>query len=544
MTDRKRATYWKRKLAAYLHDSPDKVLSILDHEERARRIAGEIPLDERSRKEADWAASAADRLPFPPSSETQTPLSCFRHPLSGAEIRLNDQQLSVGVTEETSQSTRPALNEHDPRAAFIATWRFWRNWAAARNPDFALYPAETRLPDHTIWNHLAVTSALQGCYGGSPHDFWEAKKQGAIYSPTPDSPAFLLFTIGPVQDFIAAARSTRDLWSGSYLLSYLVGQALRRIALDFGPDHVVFPNLCDQPLMDLLLRAEVWDDVSTRAERSLFEAFDYYGDLDSRQRLLTPSLPNRFLAVLPARMAEHQERGAHFTSLESYAQYLADGLRKFLRQEIAAPVAEEAEQSLGSRFNEDRFDRQVGNLLEIHWQTLPWPATFQDSRNLADFLPTENPEADYTPRGGLLTVLDLCAHGADSRYLTAGNPKNVSAAWSALYSVTEWSLDGAKANRAFSTNTGGNPHVTRDNTKDSLTGKDEAVLLVGDEADAEELSVKLEARLKKAHLLKSGENLAAGYSDQTPLAVRDAVQASRLRAAQSRHAKHPEHRGS
>ncbi len=28
---------------------------------------------------------------------------------------------------------------------------------------------------------------------------------------------------------------------------------LRRIALDFGPDHVIFPNLCDQPIMDLLL---------------------------------------------------------------------------------------------------------------------------------------------------------------------------------------------------------------------------------------------------------------------------------------------------
>ena len=34
--------------------------------------------------------------------------------------------------------------------------------------------------------------------------------------------SLLKLQIGPVQDFIAQARSTRDLWSGSYLLSWLM----------------------------------------------------------------------------------------------------------------------------------------------------------------------------------------------------------------------------------------------------------------------------------------------------------------------------------
>jgi len=158
------AAFWKKKLAAFLHDSPDKVLSIVDHEQRARRISGETLPDEAARKDADWMASAADRLPFPPSSLTKTALSCFKHPLGGSAIALNEKSLAIGAAEEISQKTRPVLNEkEDPRAAFIATWRFWRNWAASVHPDFALYPAETRLPDHTIWNHLAVTSAMQGC---------------------------------------------------------------------------------------------------------------------------------------------------------------------------------------------------------------------------------------------------------------------------------------------------------------------------------------------------------------------------------------------
>jgi hypothetical protein len=36
----------------------------------------------------------------------------------------------------------------------------------------------------------------------------------------------LKLQIGPVQDFIAQARSTRDLWSGSYLLSWLMAAGL------------------------------------------------------------------------------------------------------------------------------------------------------------------------------------------------------------------------------------------------------------------------------------------------------------------------------
>ena len=500
--------YWKRKLAAYLHDSPDKVLSILDHEERARRIAGEIPPGERSRKEADWAASAADRLPFPPSSETRTELSCFRHPLGGSKIHLNEQNLPVGAAEETSQRTRPILNENDPRAAFITTWRFWRNWAASHHADFALYPAETRLPDHTIWNHLAVTSAMQGCLGGSPQEYWEAKRRGETPPPPPDSPAFLLFTIGPVQDFIAAARSTRDLWSGSYLLSYLIGHVLSRIALDFGPDHVIFPNLCDQPIMDLLLRDEIWNRASTTAGKQLFEAFDYYGNEDSRQRLLTPSLPNRFLAVLPANMTEHRDRGPEFESVAKYAHHLAEDLRAFLKDEIAGTVSTDAFEALGDRFNRDRFHRQVARMLEIHWQVLPWPGDFPSALTLVRPLPGE--EDEYTPRAGLNTMSNLCQHGADGRYLDDGQPKNVSTAWSALYAATEWLLDGAKANRGFLAADGGHLHPTKENSKDSLNGREEAVLLVGDEMDAADLSSKLHARLGKDHLIKSGENLGAG----------------------------------
>jgi CRISPR-associated protein Cmr2 len=42
---------------------------------------------------------------------------------------------------------------------------------------------------------------------------------------------FLLFSIGPVQDFIAAALKTKDLFAGSLMLSYLSTNAIETILI-------------------------------------------------------------------------------------------------------------------------------------------------------------------------------------------------------------------------------------------------------------------------------------------------------------------------
>jgi hypothetical protein len=63
------AEYWKRKLSAYLHDSPDKVLDIADHERRARTLAQAEGFEttETARISAwrfwqNWASSADERF--------------------------------------------------------------------------------------------------------------------------------------------------------------------------------------------------------------------------------------------------------------------------------------------------------------------------------------------------------------------------------------------------------------------------------------------------------------------------------------------------
>ena len=50
-----------------------------------------------------------------------------------------------------------------------------------------------------------------------------------------------ILALGPVQDFIAAARTTRDLWFGSHLLSEISKAAAKQIAEDGG--KLIFPAL-------------------------------------------------------------------------------------------------------------------------------------------------------------------------------------------------------------------------------------------------------------------------------------------------------------
>src|SRR5258708_2391249 len=90
--------------------------------------------------------------------------------------------------------------------------------------------------------------------------------------------AFLSFSLGPVQSFIGAARTVRDLWSGSYLLSWLTYRAMKPVLVQHGPEGLVFPDLRHNPLW---LRDH--DKGPPRDQRAL----------------LSPCLPNRFLAEVP-----------------------------------------------------------------------------------------------------------------------------------------------------------------------------------------------------------------------------------------------------
>ncbi|EAY27847.1 type III-B CRISPR-associated protein Cas10/Cmr2 [Microscilla marina] len=124
------------------------------------------------------------------------------------------------------------------------------------------------------------------------------------------SPHLFIFTIGPVQSFIAQARKTRDLYAGSTLLSELTKVAIEVV----GAANVIFPYVKNQQ------------------------------GLDAAQ-----SLPNRFIARVTIAEGDCQAFGTR----------VAQAVREAFRQK--------AKEALGNRTKPLGFDEQIAQHLQIHW---------------------------------------------------------------------------------------------------------------------------------------------------------------------------------
>ena len=150
----------------------------------------------------------------------------------------------------------------------------------------------------------------------------------------------LKFQISPVQEFIAQARSTRDLWSGSYLLSWLMAAGLRE--LEKGGATIVYPAWNKQPLHRL-----------------------FKGKTEPFEKLVIPNLPNVFLAKV----------------LQTEVQVLARAAEAAIRKEwkeIAESVWEFCPKDGQIQQNQARFYDQAGHFLSISWQITPWKPEYQD----------------------------------------------------------------------------------------------------------------------------------------------------------------------
>jgi CRISPR-associated protein Cmr2 len=270
---------WMDLVFAFLHDPPDKALDIRGHEARAARYLEAAVRSEVDRKQikvlADIDASVAERLPMPTAGpngeraigpEDETILSI--HPLSGGRHELATGGIGEDAVVRCISDLSKGIDE--PQRLFLALWRLLPERLEGTDKAFLRLPADTRMPDHTIWNHLDTTAALA-----------TAEHAGGL--------SLLSFTMGPVQEFIAAARSVRDLWSGSMLLSWITFQGMVPVIEACGPAALIFPSLRGLPWVDLMLR-----------EKFGFEGIIPMPEEGARR---APSLPNRFLAAVPVKLA-------------------------------------------------------------------------------------------------------------------------------------------------------------------------------------------------------------------------------------------------
>ena len=489
---------WQTKLHARLHDPAEKALVLLrdpaGHEGGTSRAlhrllgfdsipeSGQVAPDKdaldtvlskdgipadmyRTVKRADWWASAADRPQWPMEEATVTTRdgqTSTRAIARWAQVRwtqkptlihpLNGRKFDLGSLADTDfHDVKDRSRAHferlvvregeevDWRRTLLAFWRFGPELREEADNGtlgqlWPLLPADTRIPDHSIWDHLDLVSAFAG----------------AFMADADGDAALLALSIGPVQSFIAAARSTSDLWAGSHLLARLSWEAAKVVCERLGPDAILFPRLRGIPQVDAWLRDEC------DLPREWFAQCDWTKDWTDANPLFSAALPNRFVAVVPA-----GEAGEIAGEVEARA-------RSWLKS-IGGDVVDRLLSEASFRHSNNPRDetvyayRQMGEQLkgfpEVHWAAVPFSLIRpRDSRRQTD-LDTSMLSKAMAPFFGAGTeepsgfldspawkVLQKDRTWGDGTTFFAPNPGVL---YPAVYDLAERVLAAAKAVRPF-----------------------------------------------------------------------------------------------
>jgi CRISPR-associated protein Cmr2 len=313
--------YWQAKIWGLLHDPIFKAL----YDNNGRGGTGwwdklpamqewvELPPDQRDKlvnyvKLADQISSASDRGAIGNlgiNVDYNTNGLAISHLLSGAKQpswqieparhqqvnKAGRKQYLQGEEQKILDSIPVNIRDGDARQLF---WWLWRCLPVAACQQFdgdtslLLMPAETRLPDGSIWSHSSMTAALAGSIVG--YDTTMAEFQAIdptqLYYKAHSHPYLVSFTFTPVQELIKASRKMRDFWAGSWILHYVSAHISWKLAQKYGADSLLYPSLFDQPLIDLWLLRD-YPDFATWIDRP---------SIDS---LLTAGFPNVLVLVLP-----------------------------------------------------------------------------------------------------------------------------------------------------------------------------------------------------------------------------------------------------
>ncbi len=389
-------TFWQTKLAAWIHDPAEKALVLLrdpaGHEGgtvrklRQQLFPDGIPAAVKQHiHPADRWAAAADRPQFPQDQDggryqkwsqvNFAEQSVLKHPLTGQEydlkkMKLGPAQLKAISTDHFQRFIVPDNGAVDWKKTALAFWRFGpESPASDLGALWQLLPADTRVPDHTIWNHLDLTSAFASAFAGDPEH----------------NPALLTMSFGPVQDFIAQARTTSDLWAGSHLLSRLAWEGLKVICEQLGPDAVIFPQLRGAPQVDLWLLKEMG------LPEHYFDGADWLNQQTDANPLFAAALPNKFVAIVPAAL------GAEL------ARQVTDTVRAWVKEKAEAAWLE----LLGSAGEPDnptlhahqQITVQLKNFPEVHWALVPFAPLARDTGQGVDVKELEIAQAPFRPVG-------------------------------------------------------------------------------------------------------------------------------------------------
>lgn len=298
----KNKNYWDNKFWAYMHDPFDKCFCIKGHEERSaeiQKVFGLTPPNEAFWKKSDGIASGFERgqiVSYHKDEDKSGAVDFIKRPIlthpTGEKNQIEIDMAGIDTSkifEKMLEFIKKDIgveageggysdnfkndNEKFQIARFLYThlvlrFRLANENVAGLGALWHRLPADTRFPDHSIWQHNALVSAINSCFelGGE------------------DDLGMMVVSITPVQLFIEKARKLRDYWTGSIFLSYLAFVGIKWVIENLGPDHVLYPSLIDQFLVNryMSINWKLPDGVNLLNKESDIASF-----------------PNKFLFLLP-----------------------------------------------------------------------------------------------------------------------------------------------------------------------------------------------------------------------------------------------------
>ena len=279
--------------------------------------------------DADYITSASDRSALGSLSEGidyETDGLEISHLLSGEKLnfKLEDSihhELLALLPKQRAEHLKTVEADLIPDVIKQSTnpqlvfWWFWRCFPQAacdrfNDQSLLLMPAETRIPDGSIWNHTSLTAAMAGTLAG--YDLTTEEIERWTNGKKESRPYLATFSFSPVQELIKASRKMRDFWAGSWILHYLSAKVSWALACKYGPDSLIYPSLYAQPLIDYwLLHETKWGDLELEEFRKLIP-----DPID--RSLLTAGFPNVLVVLLPEAKVEAAMQMAKQTLMDEW----------------------------------------------------------------------------------------------------------------------------------------------------------------------------------------------------------------------------------
>jgi CRISPR-associated protein Cmr2 len=373
-------TWHEHFLKKFFHDPIDKPFNILGHERRAKEYAeffGVSGINEG--KYSDQIASCMERSLLP--RDIKQDFIEIRHPLSEVKIDVTlDSQNSIDeISFALKEISNSYINLSDEDKALLI-WRNLLEEIIEKIQDeelkkyIPLLPADTRVPDHSIWEHLKITTAINAS---------EKLQNNSLF----------LFTIGPVKSFISQARKAQDFYNGSFMLSYFTFIAMEEVIEKYGPSSIIYPDLYKQPLMDWYLKNKGIEPKNFNPDR-----------------ITLPTIPNRFVAIIG-------------TTDKNKIEELSKNMIVKIKNEIKRAkekILEELKIDVKlSDTQKEILQIQLSDFPQIYWVAIPWRRGENDLQidDLKDFFTDDkinnwkelykfvNEKGEHSPNIGFLYQL-------------------------------------------------------------------------------------------------------------------------------------------